>query len=265
MAGKNLTDTEVSSVIAIVKAASKTAMGYFRNLLEIETKPDESPVTIADKTVETEIRAALKTLRPEFGILGEEFGAENLDTGTYWVVDPIDGTRSFISGLPLFGMLLGLMQAGKPVLGVVGMPALGEVFVGQDGKGATLNGTAITTSGQTDLDSSILFINEAEKLSADHPALFARLCKTGATRRMNYDCYPHMLVAMGHIDAVVDYDLKPYDYLPVAGVVLAAGGVMSDWQGRPLGLESDGRVLCAATPEILKQLVALVAETAGVA
>lgn len=249
--------TRAETASKIVAEASKTAMSYFRQLLEVETKGDESPVTVADKNVEAEIRKALQAAYPDYGILGEEFGAEKMDSDTYWVVDPIDGTRSFISGMPLFGMLLGLVENGKPVLGLVGMPALGEVFVGSAGQ-ATLNGKPIQASDQTDLNAATLFINEAEKLAANHADIFARLCVTGKTRRMSYDCYPHAMLAAGHIDCVVDYDLQPYDYLPVVALVEAAGGLMTDWQGYALDLNSDGRVLSAATPELLEQLVALV-------
>ena len=241
-----------------VHEASETAMSYFRQLLDVETKGDESPVTVADKTVEAQIRKSLAKAYPDFGILGEEFGSENLDAETFWVVDPIDGTRSFISGLPLFGMLLGLIDNGKPVLGIVGMPALGEVYIGQAGLGARMNGEAISTSSQTDISAATLFINETETMVSEHPAAFAKLLKTGKTRRMSYDCYPHALVAAGHIDAVVDCNLQPYDYLPIVALIKAAGGLMTDWQGRPLTMHSDGRVLTAATPELLAQLIEIV-------
>ena len=238
-----------------INEASVTAMSYFRQLLEVETKGDESPVTVADKTVEAQIRKSLAAAYPEFGILGEEFGADNLDAETYWVVDPIDGTRSFISGMPLFGMLLGLIDQGKPVLGIVGMPALGEIYIGQAGLGASMNGVPIAASSQTDLRAATLFINETETLVAEYPLAFAKLLKTGKTRRMSYDCYPHALVAAGHIDAVVDCNLQPYDYLPIVALIEAAGGLMTDWDGNPLTIHSDGRVLTAATPELLEQLI----------
>ncbi len=171
-----------------VHEASVTAMSYFRQLLEVETKGDESPVTIADKTVEAQIRESLIKAYPDFGILGEEFGSENLDAETYWVVDPIDGTRSFISGLPLFGMLLGLVDKGNPVIGIVGMPALNEVYIGQAGFGASMNGEAISTSSQTDISAATLFINETEVMLAESPVAFAKLLKVGKTRRMAYNC-----------------------------------------------------------------------------
>lgn len=257
MTPANTIEQITKDVAQIAADASVTAMSYFRNLVEVETKEDESPVTVADKQVETEIRAALQAAYPEYGIFGEEFGAQGIESDNYWVVDPIDGTRSFISGLPLFGMLLGLVHAGKPVMGLVGMPALNEVYIGQP-SGATMNGQAISASTQTDLSVATIFINEGEKLAVDEASVFAKLCTTGKTRRFSYDCYPHALLAAGHIDAVVDYDLKPYDYLPVVALVEAAGGLMTDWQGNTLDLNSDGRVLSAATPELLAQLITLV-------
>ena len=241
-----------------VDEASDTAMSYFRQLLEVETKGDESPVTVADKNVEAQIRKSLAEAYPDFGILGEEFGSENLDAETYWVVDPIDGTRSFISGMPLFGMLLGLIDQDKPVLGIVGMPALDEVYIGQAGVGASMNGMPIAASLQTDLNAATLFINETETMVSQYPDVFAKLLKAGKTRRMSYDCYPHALVAAGHIDAVVDCNLQPYDYLPIVALIEAAGGLMTDWHGNPLTLHSDGRVLTAATPELLAQLIEIV-------
>ncbi len=242
-----------------VNEASTTAMSYFRQLLEVETKSDESPVTVADKNVEAQIRKSLSAAYPDFGILGEEFGGENLDAETFWVVDPIDGTRSFISGMPLFGMLLGLVDQGKPVLGIVAMPALNEVYIGQAGVGARMNGLPITVSSQTDLAAATLYINETETMVSQYPDVFAKLLKAGKNRRMSYDCYPHALVAAGYIDAVVDCNLQPYDYLPIVALIEAAGGLMTDWQGNPLTIHSDGRVLSAATPELLAQLI----ETVG--
>ena len=132
---------------------------------------------------------------------------------------------------------------------------MGEVFVGVKGEGATLNGAPIQSSDQTDLDESILYINEGENIFADHPDVFGLLIKAGQTRRFSYDCYPHALLAAGHIDAVVDYGLQPYDYLPLICLVEAAGGVMADWDGNALTLQSDGRVVTAATPDLLGQVL----------
>lgn len=248
----------LSHAVKIADLASEAARGYFRGALGVEFKSDESPVTQADKGVEAQVRDYLGQHFPDHGVFGEEHGFEGQDCRQVWIIDPIDGTRSFLSGHPLFGFLLGHLVDGKPDIGVIGMPAINEIFTGVVGRGATLNGREITTSAQTRLDQSILFVNEGDKIYRDHPALFDRLMQSGQTRRFAYDCYPHALLAAGHVDAVIDYDLQPYDYLPVMAVVEAAGGVMTDWEGRPLDLNSDGRVISAATPELHGEMLDLV-------
>lgn len=249
--------TRLDAACRIVAEASPVAMQRFRGALDVASKSDESPVTIADKETERVIRSAIEAAFPGETIFGEEFG----QTGTQnemWIVDPIDGTRSFITGLPLFGMLLGYVAEGAPQLGVINMPALGELYAGAQGIGATMNGAPIGVSGCRTLSSARLFLNEADKMANDAPAQFSRMITAGALRRLGADCYPHALVASGHADAVVDFGLQPYDYLPVAAVVDAAGGVMTDWEGNALTLTSDGRTLTASTPELHADLLELV-------
>lgn len=244
--------------IKIAAFAGEAAMQYFRGQLGTQFKTDASPVTQADKGVETLVRTYLAEHFPDHGIFGEEYGIVGADRQHLWIIDPIDGTRSFLSGHPLFGFLLAHLEDGVPDIGVIEMPALGEVFLGIKGDGATLNGARIQSSNQKDLDGSILYINEGEKIYCDHPVIFDRLTCAGQTRRFGYDCYPHALLAAGHVDAVVDYDLQPYDYLALMVVIEEAGGVMTDWDGNPLNLKSDGRVLSAATPQLHAQLLAQV-------
>jgi inositol-phosphate phosphatase/L-galactose 1-phosphate phosphatase/histidinol-phosphatase len=251
--------TPIETAYALAQMASATALSYFRKRLDIEKKCDESPVTVADLQIEREVRAMLGACFPEHEVLGEEYGAGDLTKENVWVIDPIDGTRSFISGHPLFGFLLAYLKAGKSQIGMVSMPALGELFVGILGQGASLNGEKIRVSGQTQLSEAILSINEGEKLFAFEPQIHARLVQAGHTRRFGYDCYPHALLAAGHIDGVVDYDLKPFDFLPLVGLIEAAGGIISDWQGRPLTFQSDGKVVSAATPELHRALLDLIA------
>ena len=247
----------------IAGIASASALGFFRGKLGIEFKADESPVTFADKSVETVVRDYLGQHFPEDGIFGEEHGFEGETRDRVWIVDPIDGTRSFLSGHPLFGFLLGYLVRGTPEVGVIGMPALAETLIGVRGQGASLNGTPVSVSQVTRLSEAVFFVNEGDKIYRDHPALFDRLMTSGQTRRFAYDCYPHALLAMGHVDAVIDYDLQPYDYLPVSVVVEAAGGVMTDWDGNALSLQSDGRVIAAATSELHRDLLDLVRGAAG--
>lgn len=252
------TDQIVETAVAIVDRASRIPMSYFRVPLDLEAKADASPVTIADRRTEQAIRTDLAAAFPDDGIYGEEFGTEKLDADAIWIIDPIDGTRSFITGHPLFGMLLGRIVRDVPQIGIVRMPALDETFVGAAGGNATLNGRTISCRKTTRLADAMVYINEAETLNADSPERFARLCKVGHTRRMAYDCYPHALVAAGQIDAVIDCGLQPYDYLPLVALVEAAGGIMCDWMGEPLDLQSDGRVITAATPELRDALLEVI-------
>lgn len=250
-------DQMLARAIEVTVQASAIPMTYFRKPLELVAKADESPVTIADRDTETFIRRKLAEAFPEDGLFGEEFGVAEGRSGALWIIDPIDGTRSFITGNPLFGMLLGRVVAGVPEVGVVRMPALGETFAGARGRGAWLNGAPIRVRATKTLAEAMVYVNEAEKIEAADPARFARLCRVGHTRRMGYDCYPHALVAAGQIDVVVDCGLQPYDYLPLIALVEGAGGVICDWQGRALTLQSDGRVITAATPELRDQMIAL--------
>ncbi|AHD02257.1 inositol monophosphatase family protein [Leisingera methylohalidivorans] len=256
--------SEQLSVDAILKdcltwavMSAETALGFFRQGTAVDFKADLSPVTLADQTVEKELKAAINAKYPDHGIFGEETGIEGGDKDCLWVIDPIDGTRSFISGNPLFGMLIAFLSKGRLQAGAISMPALNEVYCGGVGVPATCNGNPIRVSGQRNLDEAVIYINEGEKLLADHPRATARLLQAGQTRRFGYDCYPHALLAAGHVDAVIDYDLKPYDFLAVSAVVEAAGGVVSDWQGKPLTLESDGAVVSAASPELHAALLKL--------
>jgi len=241
----------------ITQTAAQVAVSYFRNSPNIETKADLSPVTVADKETEQAIRKGLANAFPDEAIFGEEFGQSG-DGTDMWIVDPIDGTRSFITGLPLFGVLLGYINSNGPQLGIIRMPALDEVYSGAVGLGATCNGVPISVSDCKELGSARLFINEADKIAISEPYVFAKLINAGDLRRMSADCYPHALVACGLADAVVDFDLQPYDYLPVCAVVQAAGGIMTDWQGKPLTRSSDGRILTAATSALHAALLEMV-------
>lgn len=248
------------AAIAISEAAAPIPMRHFRQNVAVEDKADESPVTIADRETEEHIRRALEARFPAHGIFGEEFGRATGRAALTWIVDPIDGTRSFISGSPLFGMLLGVLDGGVPVAGVIRMPALGECFAGAKGlAAATLNGAPIRCRPAPPLKDASIYINEANRLMVDQPGRFARLMQAGKLRRFANDCYSFALLALGQIDAVVDFDLQPYDYLPVVPVIEAAGGVITDWRGQPLGLDSDGSVAAAGSRELHRELLALLA------
>ena len=246
-----------AAAIAMAKAATPLALSYFRKGLSIETKADDSPVTQADRAVEEKLRNLIAAGFPGDGILGEEYGKTGGAGGGLWIIDPIDGTRSFISGHPLFGMLIGRMIDGQMQASVVNFPALSEIYSAVRNEGAFFGSARISTSGRTDLGGAMLYINEGEKIWRGWPEVYGRLMVAGRERRFSYDCGPYALLAAGHIDAVVDCDLEPYDYLPVSLLVEEAGGKMTDWDGNPLGMGSDTRVAAAATPELHAELIAL--------
>ncbi|QCO55841.1 inositol monophosphatase [Pseudorhodobacter turbinis] len=254
-------DTRLSQILAdgevFARAAGETARKFFRKHNNVEFKEDESPVTVIDQMIERDLKQAIAAKYPQDGIFGEESGVDGDLTGNLWVIDPIDGTRSFISGNPLFGMLLSYMQKGMPMAGIISMPMLDEIYCGAVGHPATCNGQPIKVSEQRNIDDCTLYINEGDKMIVDHPETLSKLLKVGKNCRFGYDCYPHALLAAGHVDAVVDFDLKPYDYLALTPVIEAAGGIMTDWQGKPLDLSSDGAVVAAATPELHRALLAL--------
>lgn len=244
----------------IADQARAVSLKGFRRRLDVELKADESPVTVVDRNVETLLREAIRHAWPDHGILGEEHGRSQLDAEYVWSIDPIDGTRSYITGWPLWGTLLALLHDGEPVLGVVDMPVLDERWVGVRGAGATFNGVTCRTGNCTVLDQATLYATSPDIFDAAERAAFERVCARAQGRRFGGDCYSYALLASGHIDAVIEAELQPYDYLALAPVIEAAGGVISDWQGKPLGLHSGGQVVAAATPELHRSMLEQLAQ-----
>ncbi|KGD99081.1 histidinol phosphate phosphatase [Achromobacter sp. RTa] len=226
---------------------------WFRHALSIDTKADDSPVTQADREVEAALREAISREYPDHGIFGEEFGASHAEAELVWSLDPIDGTRAFISGNPLWGTLLALLHRGKPVLGLIDVPMLDERWVGTAGGRASLNGAACRASGCTELRQAILYATSPDIFAGAELAAFDALAQAARMRRFGGDCYSYGLLASGHVDLVVEAGLQPYDYLSLMPVIEGAGGVITDWSGQPLGLESQGRVVAAATPQLHRQ------------
>lgn len=243
--------------LALADAARPIALRYFRQPLAIDTKADESPVTIADREIETAMRTLLAQRYPDHGILGEEHGRIGLDREFLWVIDPIDGTKSFISGMPTFGVLIALLQDGKPLLGVVDHPALGERFIGITGRETLWNGTPCRVRDCRALKDAILFATTPDMFEGTAIAPFERVSRAAKVRRFGGDCFAYAMMAGGHVDAVVEAQLQPYDYMALVPMVEGAGGVITDWSGAPLTIESDGRVVAAATASLHKDILDL--------
>lgn len=235
---------------ALADAARVHSMRHFRTALDIVTKSDESPVTIADREAEAAMRAILASQAADHGILGEEHGRERLDAEYVWVIDPIDGTKSFITGSPLWGTLVALLRHGRPVLGLIDMPVLGERWLGRDGQPAQCNGRVVQASACTELAKARVYTTSPDAFAAEDWLRFDRLSRQCAMRRFGGDCYAYAQLAGGHVDLVVEAGLQPYDYLSLVCLVEGAGGVITDWQGHALTASSDGRVVAAATAQL---------------
>jgi inositol-phosphate phosphatase/L-galactose 1-phosphate phosphatase/histidinol-phosphatase len=242
---------------ALADAAGVVIRRYFRKRFTVDDKADASPVTIADREAEQAMRTLIEGHFPADGIFGEEFGTLRADAEFVWVLDPIDGTKSFISGIPLFGTLIALLHRGRPVLGIIDQPISRERWRGVADEASTHNGKPIRTRACPDLAAATLFATSPDMFQGPDAAAFARLKSRVKLTRYGGDCYAYGLVASGFIDCVVEAGLKPYDYSALVPVIEGAGGVMTDWQGKPLGLASDGRVIAAGDPALHAAALAL--------
>ena len=191
------------------------------------------------------MREMIERRFPDHGIVGEEFGRVREDAEFVWVLDPIDGTKSFISGVPLFGTLIALTRARRPILGVIDQPISRERWLGAAGSQSTLNGAPIHCRPCAGLAAATLFATTPDMFRGSDAAQFARVSAAVKLTRFGADCYAYGLLAAGFIDLVVEASLKPYDFCAVIPIVVGAGGMASDWHGAELGLASDGRVLVA--------------------
>jgi inositol-phosphate phosphatase/L-galactose 1-phosphate phosphatase/histidinol-phosphatase len=232
---------------------------YYRKKLDIIDKADESPVTKADRECEAALRETINAAFPSHGIIGEEFGAERADAELVWVLDPLDGTRSFITGRPLFGTLIALTRGGKPILGVIDMPILGDLFLGAAGQPSTLNGEVIKSRACAGLDEAYFSTISPVWFEGEHLAPFQRLTTAAKSTTFGGDCYQYAMVATGFIDLVVERGLGIYDYMALVPVIEGAGGVITDWQGQALTMQSEGAVIAAGDRRILDQTVATLA------
>ena len=191
------------------------------------------------------MREMIERRFPDHGIVGEEFGRVREDAEFIWVLDPIDGTKSFISGVPLFGTLIALIRARRPILGVIDQPISRERWLGAAGCHSTLNGAPIHCRPCAGLAAATLFATTPDMFRGPDAAGFARVSAAAKLTRFGADCYAYGLLAAGFIDLVVEASLKPYDFCAIIPIVEGAGGMASDWHGAELGLASDGRVLVA--------------------
>ena len=235
----------------LADAAGAVIRRYYRTPVAVDVKSDASPVTIADRETEEVLRGLIRARYPGHGVAGEEFGAERPDAEHVWHLDPIDGTKSFIVGRPLFGTLIALVHAGRPVLGVIDQCILAERWVGAAGAPSTWNGRPIRVRACPALRDAVLSTTSPRIFRAPGDrAGFARVEDTVRLPMYGGDCYGYGLLALGLVDLIVEAELDPYDFMALVPVIEGAGGLITDWQGRALSAASDGRVLAAGDARV---------------
>jgi len=219
--------------VELAEAAGEIIRPLFGNpKLKVDTKSDATPVTAADRDAESKIREMIRSRYPDHGILGEEFGVENDGADFSWVIDPIDGTKSFITGCPLFGTLIALLHHGNPVVGLIHQPVVGLTCLG-NGTTTTLNGRAIRIRESKDLPGATLLVTGFVNVgNFQNRTGFDRLTSKVAFARTWGDCYGYLLVASGFADIMLDPVLNDWDKFALIPVIRGAGGILSDWQGK---------------------------------
>ncbi|SIQ94487.1 myo-inositol-1(or 4)-monophosphatase [Rhizobium sp. RU20A] len=240
----------------LADAARPLALSYFRTPLDVISKLDESPVTVADRAIEKQLRDMIEERFPTHGIHGEEMGVKPGDAFT-WVLDPIDGTKSFITGFPLFGTLISLTHEEKSFCGLIDIPATGERWIGSPG-GTLFSGSIAQSSLCESLSEARLYTTSPDMFTGGDADRFERLSRATRLRRFGGDCYIYGLIASGHCDLVLEMGLQPYDYMALVPVVQGAGGCITDWDGKAISVHSDGRVLASANSKLHDEALALI-------
>ncbi|WOL01230.1 hypothetical protein Cni_G09944 [Canna indica] len=220
----------------VADAAGEVLRKYFRQSFEIIDKEDLSPVTIADREAEESMVSIILASFPLHAVFGEEKGwrCKESSADYVWVLDPIDGTKSFITGKPLFGTLVALLHKGKPIVGVIDQPILRERWVGIDGKTTTMNGQEVSTRACKELSQAYLYTTSPHLFSGDAEKAFSRVRNKVKVPLYGCDCYAYALLASGFVDLVIESGLKPYDFLSLVPVIEGAGGSITDWEGQKL-------------------------------
>lgn len=251
---------ELDGLLGIAREAARIAgeivMPLYESALTVELKADRTPVTAADRGAEEAMRHFLARECPSHGVLGEELGETRGDGRHRWILDPIDGTKSFIHHVPLFGTLVALERDGLPVVGVIACHATGETAWAARGMGAWLNGRPAHVSLNADLSEATVSMTSYSRLSARHPGAYARLTATAGLLRAWGDCYGYLMVATGRADAMLDPEMSIWDAAALYPVITEAGGRMTTWEGR----DGVGDSVAASNGVLHAELLALLRE-----
>tara|TARA_Y100000590_G_scaffold367480_1_gene427579 strand:+ start:346 stop:1134 length:789 start_codon:yes stop_codon:yes gene_type:complete len=248
----------VSFANILADKSSEIILKYFRSRFDIETKEDNSPVTIADKLSEEKIRILIKNKYPSHGIIGEEYQESNINNEFIWVIDPIDGTRSFIAGHKDFGTLIALLHNKKPVIGIINCPAHNERWVGIENQPTKLNDNIISTSKISEIKNSYTFASGLYFDDEKFKKSFDKIIKRSKYYRLGGDCYMYGMLAAGLIDIVIEDTLKIWDYMALIPVLEGAGGSISDKNNKKIDLNSDGSLIACASQKLHDEVISLI-------
>ncbi|XP_020269573.1 bifunctional phosphatase IMPL2, chloroplastic-like [Asparagus officinalis] len=260
------TEEEVDGFVAVANkvadAAGEVIRKYFRQKFDILDKDDLSPVTIADRNAEESMVSIILEKFPSHAIFGEENGwrCKEESADYVWVLDPIDGTKSFITGKPLFGTLIALLHKGKPTIGIIDQPILKERWIGMTGRRTTLNGREVSTRPCSKLSEAYMYTTSPHLFNGEAEEAFIRVRNEVKVPLYGCDCYAYALLASGFVDLVIESGLKPYDFLSLVPVIEGAGGSITDWKGNNLKWEASSNssatsfnVAAAGDPELHKK------------
>lgn len=238
MSGAADTPADIDDILdlagRLADAARPGILANYRSGIGHIAKGDESPVTEADRAAERAMRDIIETERPNDGIFGEEFGVTNADAETVWILDPIDGTKAFITGKPVFGILIGVVRDGLAIAGVTDGPATGDRWIGGIGKQTLFNGQPVSTRAGQSLGDAWLTATSPEMFQGANAARFDALMDATRYTTFGSECQGYGQLACGWVDLVCEDTLAPYDYAALIPIVEGAGGVITDWSGSPL-------------------------------
>lgn len=241
----------------LADAAGAIVRDHYRTGVVVEEKPDASPVTVADRAVESELRRLITAEFPQHGIVGEEYDAYQPDAEYLWVLDPIDGTKAFICGIPVFGTLIGLTRGGQPILGVIDQAVLDERWVGGEHHATRFNGKPIHTRSCASWSQATVCVTTPDMFTDADMVSFKRIRDSAKLVRYGTDCYGYGLLASGLVDVVIEANLKVHDYIAPAVVIQGAGGVVTDWAGNALDLNAPAdRIVAAGDPAMHERALA---------
>jgi inositol-phosphate phosphatase/L-galactose 1-phosphate phosphatase/histidinol-phosphatase len=249
-------DEAIALAQRLVEASAAEIRPRFRQPIATERKADISPVTEADRAAELAIRAILAAERPSDGIVGEEYGNSSGTSGLTWVIDPIDGTKAFMTGRSTFVTLIGLLDGDRPILGVIDQPITGDRWIGVAGRPTLHNGKIVRTRQTVEPSDATFSTTDPNLFPQEDAVAYRAISSAAGIRTYGGDGLAYGLLASGWIDVVLESGLKLHDFAALAPVVRGAGGMMTDWAGEELLAGSDGRVLATGNAELHARLLA---------